>query len=311
MSTEPDVIRTHLLTKSYGGAPAVRDLTFTVPAGSIFGLLGRNGSGKTTTLRLLLGLLWPDAGSSAVLGENSLTLSSRCRRRIGYLSDEPFPYDDLPLRELVRFVAAFFPVWDWDYTNQLIRRFDLPDYSLKGMSAGQRRLAELMLVLAQKPDLLILDDPAEGLDVIVRREFLSAALDLVRQEGKTVLLTSHILGDVERIVDMVAFLHKGSLLRPPACLDDLKEQTKRLILPLADGVGLEPLPGEWTRRREKDCLAVVVEAFTRAREEELRKRFPTLEVEDLNLESLFTEFLSGAEGGRCPFPLPRSERVKA
>src|SRR5262249_11079141 len=169
MSADQDVIRAHELSRSYGSVEAVRGLSFAVPPGPICGLLGRNGSGRTTTIRLLLGLLWPDAGASFVLGEDSRSLSPACRRRVGYLSEEPFPYNDMPLQQLVRFVAAFFPTWDWDYTNELIRRFELPGSPLAAMSAGQRRLAEPMLAPAPRPDLRIVDDPGPGPGGVVAR----------------------------------------------------------------------------------------------------------------------------------------------
>src|SRR5262245_33052234 len=190
MSSASDVIRVEGLSRSFGATEAVRGLSFAVRAGSIFGLLGPNGSGKTTTIRLLLGLLRPDAGASFVFGEDSRRLSQRCRQRIGYLSEEPFPYQNWTLEQVLRFVATFFPAWDWAHTNALVQRFGVPTrQALVWMSAGQRRLAELLLVLAQRPDLLILDDPAVGLDVTVRREFLWAALEIARDEGKAVLFT--------------------------------------------------------------------------------------------------------------------------
>src|SRR5262245_22155396 len=160
MGTNGNVIEVEGLCRSFGHLEAVRDLTFAVEPGTVFGLLGLNGSGKTSTIRMLLGLLRPDRGTARVLGEDSQSLSPDCRQRIGYLSEEAFPYQDLPLPSLLRFVSAFFPRWDWAYTNDLIERFSPPlDRPLTVMSLGERRKCELLLVLAQKPDLLILDDP--------------------------------------------------------------------------------------------------------------------------------------------------------
>src|SRR5947209_5876112 len=126
MNANAPVLSARGLTRAFGVVEAVNDATFTVEPRSIFGLLGKNGGGKTTTIRLLLGLLRPDRGESHVLGENSLALSASCRQRIGYLSEEKFPYGDLPLPYLLRFVSAFFPHWDWDYTNDLVGRFKPP-----------------------------------------------------------------------------------------------------------------------------------------------------------------------------------------
>jgi ABC-2 type transport system ATP-binding protein len=286
------------LRKQFGATDAVADVSFAVPDGSVFGLVGRNGAGKTTTIRLLLGLLRPDAGRSTVFGEDSLALSRPCRRRIGYISEEPFPYDDLPLPGLLRYVSAFFETWDWDYANSLAARLEVPrDRTLKEMSRGERRSAELLLVLAQRPDLLVLDDPWLGLDAAIRREFLVTALELAPDEGKTVLFTSHVLSDVERIVDRIALLDRG-VVRSGGTLDEVKARTKQIVL----GVdGMDParfvVPGEVSRRVDGSELVVVTEAFTPALEERLRATATHVEVAHLNLEEIFCELVGRHPAG--------------
>jgi ABC-2 type transport system ATP-binding protein len=298
MSDQAFVIEAHDLTRSFGTVEAVQGLSFKVAPGSVFGLLGKNGSGKTTTIKMLVGLLWPDRGESWVLGEPSRRLSPPCRQRIGYLSEEPFPYADLPVPALLRFVSAFFPRWDWDYSNHLVERFAVPtDRPLQVMSAGERRKCELLLVLAQKPDLLILDDPALGLDVTVRREFLWAALEVARSEGKAVLFTSHVLTDVERVVDTVGVLDGGRLLLQ-APLEELKERTKRLVFSLPGEAvpGPAAVPGELSReRRGKDEL-VVTAAYTPELEAGLRDSTYLTGVEDLNLDDIFVALVDPRSG---------------
>lgn len=290
-----EVIRVEGLVKRYGDHEAVRGLSFVVPPGSVFGLLGPNGSGKTTTIRLLLGLLRPHGGSSFVFGENSLRLSPGCRQRIGYLSEEPFPYQNWPLVRILRFVATFFPAWDWGHANALVKRFNAPTTQpLVTMSVGERRMCELLIVLAQKPDLLILDDPAVGLDVTVRRGYLWAALEVAREEGKAVLFTSHILTDVERVADTVGIVRDGRL-RALASLEELKGTTKRLVF--GPGATAEPVPGEVSRRVDQGQLVVVVEGCTADREAALRRRYAGVEVEGMNLEDIFCEMVGQpAEG---------------
>lgn len=281
-----------------GDVDALRGVTFEVDAGSVFGLVGKNGSGKTTTIRTLLGLLRPDAGCSSVFGHDSLELPAEVRRRIGYLSEEPFPYDDLPVPDLLAWLACFFPAWDWDRAERWLARFDVSHtQTLAEMSKGERRRAELILVLAQDPDLLVLDDPALGLDATVRRDFLAAALEIVRDEGKTVLFTSHVLTDVERVVDTVAFLERG-VVRSCAPIDDVKARTKRLVLPGAAGADVV-VPGEVSRRAEQGDLVVVTEAFSAPVEQRLRGAHPGLVVEDLNLEEVFVEVLGRKEATRA------------
>jgi ABC-2 type transport system ATP-binding protein len=301
MSVPPFVIETHDLTRSYGTVEAVKGLSFHVEPGSVFGLLGKNGSGKTTTIKLLLGLLWPDHGESSVLGENSRRLSPGCRQRIGYLSEAPFPYADLPMPALLRFVSAFFPTWDWNYSQELVKRFDVPlDRPLQTMSAGERRKCELLLVLAQQPDLLILDDPALGLDVTVRREFLWAALEVARREGKAVLFTSHVLTDVERVVDTVGVIDGGRLLLQ-APLEELQARTKRLVfrLPGEAAAGPAEVPGELSRESRGKDLLVVTASFTPELEAGLRASMPLTAVEDLNLEDIFIALVNAK---RSPAP---------
>jgi ABC-2 type transport system ATP-binding protein len=301
MSDEAFVIEAHDLTRKFGTVEAVNELSFQVAPGSVFGLLGKNGSGKTTTIKLLLGLLWPDRGESSVLGEPSRRLSPACRRRIGYLSEEPFLYADLPVPALLCFVSAFFPHWDWGYTNELVERFAVPlDRPLQVMSQGERRKCELLLVLAQKPDLLILDDPALGLDVTVRREFLWAALEVARNEGKAVLFTSHVLTDVERVVDTVGVLDGGRLLLQ-APLEQLQERTKRLVFSLP-GVGVPgpaEVDGELSRERRGKDVVVVTAAYTPQLEARLRDTTYLTAVEDLNLEDIFVA-LVGTKTGAAP-----------
>jgi ABC-2 type transport system ATP-binding protein len=293
------VVAARGLGKKLGDTQAVNDLSFEVKAGSVFGLLGLNGSGKTTTIRLLLGLLAPDAGRSSVFGEDSLALSRATRRRIGYLSEKPFPLDDLPLPYLLRYVSAFFDRWDWARVEDLVRRLEVPqDRTLHDLSAGERRKAELALTLAPDPDLLVLDDPAVGLDVTVRREFLRAALEVARGEGKTVLFTSHVLTDVERVADTVGFIESGRM-KLTADLDELKARTKRLILTLPPGHdgGAVHLPGEIARWREGRDLVLVTGSYAEEEMERLSVRFGPAQVEDLNLEEIFCAVLGKPRPG--------------
>lgn len=292
-TTDGPAIEARGLRKTVGEVLAVDDLSFSVPRGSVFGLVGRNGAGKTTAIRLLLGLLRPDAGSSSVLGADSLDLPRDVRRRIGYLSEEPFPYDDLAFPRLLRFVSAFFPSWDAARAEALAARFQVPQSrTLREMSLGERRRAEMVLVLAPDPEILVLDDPWLGLDAVARREFLLVALEAARDAGKTILFTSHILTDVERIVDRVAFLRGGSL-RAQGELDEVKARTKRLVVGLGPGelASSVVVPGEVRRRTEGRDVVVVTEVFDEPLLAALRARHASVEVVDLNLEEIFCELL--------------------
>lgn len=301
-------LRADQISKKLDDVQALKDLSLEVPAGSVFGLLGPNGAGKTTTIRILLGLLAPDSGRSWLMGEDSLFLSREVRRRTGYLSEDRYPYDDLPVPYLLRWLSAFFTSWDWKRCEDLVRRLEVPqDRALDRMSAGERRKAELLLTLAPNPDLLILDDPAARLDVTVRRKFLEEALEMAQEDGKTVLFTSHILTDVERVADRVGIIDRGRLL-VVSPLDDLKAGTKRLILDVpADGeAGTVSIPGELSREVRGGTLTVVTRAYGPDLEARLRGRFPRLEVEDLNLEEIFCAVVQRPAGDGEEGAWPRS-----
>jgi ABC-2 type transport system ATP-binding protein len=229
-------------------------------------------------------------------------LSWRCRQRIGWLSEEKFPYDGLPLPDLLKFVSAFFENWDWDYSRKLLTKFDAPtDRPLISLSHGERRKAELLTVLAQRPDLLILDDPATGLDTTVRREFLWAALEVAADENCTVLFTSHILTDVERVVDTVGLMRQGKMYRSGA-LDELKARAKRLVFRNIEETGTmesaQPLvAGEVSRRRVGSDLLVITEDFDAESVGAMRAAGACVEVEDLALEDIYCELIGDGKKG--------------
>ena len=290
-------VRVESLCKKRGGKQVLDGLCFDIQAGRVFGLIGPNGAGKTTTIKILLGMLKADSGASFIMGEASMELSVACRQRIGYLSEENI-HENLPIAELLQFHSHFFETWDWDWCRQLMKRMKVVENkALYEMSKGELRKAELLLALAPKPDLLILDDPAIGLDVIVRREILWGAVEAARDEGRTVIFTSHILQDVERIVDDVLILHQGQVLMQGQ-LEDMKAKTKRLVLVATQSKtpSCAKLPGELSRKEEGHDLVLVTDEFTAELESGLRADFPGLIVEDMNLEEIYCEVIDK----QCP-----------
>jgi ABC-2 type transport system ATP-binding protein len=295
MSSDDVVIRIQQVVRAYRSGKdkvdALRGLSLEAPRGSVFGLIGRNGAGKTTAIRVLLGLLRVDTGRSTVLGEDSGALSADVRRRIGYLSEEPFPYDDVPIVHLLSFLSAFFPAWDADAVESLADRMAVSrGRTLDELSFGERRRTELFLALAPKPELLILDDPWLGLDAVARKDFLDVALTAAREDGVTILFTSHVLSDVERIADRVAILDHG-VVRLAGPLDELKARTKRVVIEVADAEDAATIvvPGEVRRDLRDGTLSVTTTAFGADLERVLARRSGDVVVENLNLEALFVE----------------------
>lgn len=231
----PDhIIEINGVTRRFGAKRALDNVTLAVPRGVVFGLVGANGAGKTTLIRHVLGLLKAQTGSVRVFGLDPVQEPVNVLSRVGYLSEE----GDLPgwmrVDELVRYMQAFYPTWDMAYAQDLRRKFDLdPAAKVKNLSKGQKARAGLLVALAYRPELLLLDEPSSGLDPIVRRDILGAIVRTIADEGRTVLFSSHLLDEVEQISDRVAMLKGGRILFTGE-LDDIKQTHHRLVLRFDD-----------------------------------------------------------------------------
>lgn len=217
------------LSRTFGSKRALNDVTLAVSPGCVFGLVGENGAGKSTLIKHLLGLWRAETGSVKVFGLDPVSEPTAVLGRVGYLSEQP----DLPgwmcVAELLRYTRAFYPRWDTKYAKQLVDQFGLDvGGRVKTLSKGQRARLGLILAEAHRPDLLILDEPSSGLDPIVRRDILEAIIRTVTDEGRTVIFSSHLLDEVERVSNYLAMLHKGTLTLC-APLDDIKAQHRRIL----------------------------------------------------------------------------------
>ncbi len=207
------VIDVHQLRRAYKGRLALDDVSLRVRPGCVFGLLGESGAGKTTLIRHLIGLLKPQQGTVRVLGRDPVADPEGTLGHIGYLSEDR----DLPgwmrVDELMRYTRGLYPKWDEVFAQELRERFDLnPAQKVGTLSKGQKAKAGLLCALAHRPELLILDEPSSGLDPVVRRHILSAVMRSVAAEGRTILFSSHLLDEVERVADYVAIIHRGKLV---------------------------------------------------------------------------------------------------
>jgi ABC-2 type transport system ATP-binding protein len=230
MSETTTVITVESLTRRFGRKTALDGVSLDVPRGAVFGLVGANGAGKTTLIRHLLGLLRAQEGSVRVFGRDPVADPVGVLSRVGYLAED----NDLPgwmtIAELMRYTDAFFPGWDRAYAERLRRDFELDlGQKVKHLSRGQRSRAGLIAALAYRPELLLLDEPSSGLDPIVRRDILGAVIRTVAEEGRTVLFSSHLLDEVERVSDHVALLVQGKLAFSGP-LDELKARHHRLTV---------------------------------------------------------------------------------
>ncbi len=210
------IIETSDLRKRYDTVDALRGLSLAVPAGSIYGFLGRNGAGKTTTIKVLLGMARTTSGRASVFGlpadvERS---SVEIRRRTGFVSSEKDLYDSMTVDEMIRFTASFFPRWRTDLEERYLRKFELPrERSVKALSGGTRTKLALLLALCRGAELLILDEPTSGLDPAITEEVLQALVTHVAAEEMTVFFSSHQIAEVDQIADHIAIIDRGAVRR--------------------------------------------------------------------------------------------------
>jgi ABC-2 type transport system ATP-binding protein len=200
------------LTKRYQDF-SLQDITLSMPEGQVMGLVGVNGAGKSTLLRLISGLARADAGSIEVLGRRMPEQQVAVKKELGFASDDMRLYKSQTLRWHMDFIRAIYPGWDEAYAADLLRRFDLrAEQTLAGFSHGQRVKALLLLNFARRPKLLLLDEPTTGLDPVARDEVLQALADILRDDARSVLFSSHNTADIEQLADTISFVHQGRLL---------------------------------------------------------------------------------------------------
>lgn len=236
-----NVIDLRNVTRQFGAKRVLEDASLCVRRGVVFGLVGANGAGKTTLIRHVLGLLKAQQGSVRVFGLDPVGDPVGVLSRIGYLSEEGDLPDWMRVDELLRYWRAFYPAWDAAYAEELRRQFALdPATKIKHLSKGQRARAGLLLALAHRPELLVLDEPSSGLDPIVRRDILGAIVRTIADEGRTVLFSSHLLDEVERVSDCVAMLTKGRIVFSGA-IEEIKETHHRLTLRFDEVLERPPL----------------------------------------------------------------------
>lgn len=288
-----------------GKSFAIPSLDLTVPAGSIYGFLGPNGSGKTTTIRLVLGLLRPRRGSIRVLDRPMPQDAPAVLARTGYVPEQPHLDPTLTVGELLRFQAAFYPTWDHAWATELLDTFELDGRHPFGrLSKGQKGKLMMLLALAQRPELLVLDEPTDGLDPVVRRDMLAALLDYVSQRGATVFISSHLVHELERMCDWIGVMDQGRLVTELP-MERFKNGIKRLVVADAP-VEVAATPFSLLSRERNG--AATETWLVRDWEPEMQSFFDTggaslQRVIDLDLEDGFVELLR-------TFRTPRTEEAR-
>lgn len=288
--TQPAVLAAGL-SKSFASKQVLTDLDLSIAPGTVLGLLGANGSGKTTLIKCLLGLFRTSGGRAELFGQDSWNLSAGVKERIGYVPQEVATYPWMRVRHVIDYTAAFYPQWNRELVADMCRRWRVPLDDRSGtLSVGQLQTLGIVLALGHEPELLILDEPVASLDPGARREFLRTLIDLVEHPNRTVLFSTHITSDLERVASQIALLRGGQI---EFCgeLDLLKDRVKRLRI-LAD----QNLPSSFAVAGALSCqvdgrLAVATVAdFSPQEIDELRGTWNAeVTVSDLNLEEIFVE----------------------
>jgi ABC-2 type transport system ATP-binding protein len=237
------------------------DVHLKLPEGQIMGLIGANGAGKSTTIRILMGLVHQDSGDVRVLGHSMPAEQVAAKWDIGFASEDMRLYESMTLGWHMDFIRSMYPSWDAAYAQLLLKRFGLrAEQKIKGISHGQRVKATLLLVLARKPKLLVLDEPTTGLDPVARHEILRELTDVMADEGRSVLFSSHNTQDVEQISDQITFIDRGRII-DSMDKEMYLDRWRRLRLEVPSGIELPALPGIIRVRQEGRLAVATANAF--------------------------------------------------
>ncbi len=280
------------------GVDVLDGVSFSVRKGEVVGLLGRNGAGKTTLIRIAMGMLEPQEGSVKILGMDPRKRPLDVKRRIGYVSEEQILPEFLKVDEIIKLHRGLFPTWDHKLERELAGRFSIPlNKKVKTLSKGQARQVALLCAISHRPELLLLDEPAGGLDPAARREFLETSIRMLNETGTTILFSSHYMSDVERLAGRVVLIHKGKLLVDSE-LDALREDYSLAVLPLDAGVGgdrLLSLESCMAVRERAEVIHAVFRMKPEAAETFLERELGVARTNcrSVDLEEMFIELVGG------------------
>ncbi len=294
--SEKTVLELRGVTKRFKEKTVLDQLDFSVLRGSVTGLLGKNGAGKTTLLKCALGLQTPQAGTITVFGEDSRQLSGAAKARLAYVPQEVRLYPWMKIRQVVAYTAAFYPRWNSSLIDRLIKEWEIdPEDKVGPLSTGQLQKLGILLALGHEPELLILDEPVASLDPAARRQFLATLLDIALDGDRTVLFSTHITSDLERVADRIAILQGGRVVYDNE-LALLKESVKRLRVSVPTGLpnALRALPGMLRCEANGKTAVFSLRGFETELPERLAREWSAeVSVEDLNLEEIFLELHHG------------------
>lgn len=285
------IIEVNQISKRFSSQYVLSSLSWTVTRGQVVGLLGRNGAGKSTLLECLLGLRETDGGSVTIFGEDVANLSDKARARIGYVPQKSDLFEWLTPRQMLDYFKALYPHWNDAKVNDLLARWGFNpakcEQAISKLSGGEKQRLSIIRALAHDPELLILDEPVSALDPVGRREFLRELIDSVIEHNTTVVFSTHILSDLERVALDIAFLKDGKIALQGG-LDELMDSARRVVGPSA-AIDALKVDGELRRQRGRDGTSHVVTRAATPALMQMVDSTPGVRIEPLTLEELFVE----------------------
>ncbi len=279
------------VSKSFEKTEVLKSIDLSVARGRVVGLLGKNGAGKSTLLKCALGLMKPNSGTATIFGEDAWNLSGGAKARIGYVPQKISLYDWMRVRQMIAYYAAFYPSWNDTLTAELVEKWELQSEDRVGkLSEGQLQKLALILALGHEPELLILDEPAASLDPQARRTFLAAVVEIASDQSRTVILSTHLTSDLERVASDIVMLKSG-VIQYSGSMDDLKESVKSIRLTTQGRLpGRMDLPGVLAYEVHANHALLTMSGVNEDRIHRLEHDYSaTAEVRDLNLEDIFVE----------------------
>ena len=299
MTDDNPIIQIHNVSKNFKKVHALDNVSLDIFPGRIVGLLGANGAGKSTLLRHIIGLYLADAGACITFGQDAATLTPAELGRIGYVHQEGELLDWMTSKQLIRYVSAYYDTWNHDLEERYIRDFEISLKARVGsLSPGQRQRLAILLAIGFEPDLLILDEPASALDPVARGQFLDLLLQIIQDKTRTIIISSHILSDVEKVIDHCIIMREGRILRDCG-FDDLREELLRMTVVSLDG----ELPAELPFENVIDCKRTGSQAVLTvydSTEQELETRANeincSIEIRPLPLEDIYKIVVSRETG---------------
>lgn len=299
MSNSP-IIQMNGLSKRFGKTNALDNVSLEVHSGKIVGLLGANGSGKSTLIRHIVGYYLPSKGECTTFGVEAGKLTAAELERIGYVHQEGELLGWMKVKQLIKYVSAYYPNWNNDLADQYVHDFDLPmDKAIGSLSPGVRQKVAILLAIGFEPEVLILDEPASGLDPVARGDFLDLLLKIIQNQDRTIIISSHILSDIEKVIDHAIIMDKGRIVADTP-YDNLLEMFCRCTLRSLNGELPEDLGWERVAKIEKSAKAafVTVYGYDKRQLEDMAKKLNCeVEFSRLSLEEIYRIYVAKSVRG--------------